>query len=97
MKDLYILQSDITGTIKIGRTDGIKRRIDGLQTGSPHKIKLIAYIPNKGHLEHYFHDRLSKFRLRQNGEWFSEEGLASLPDDVYEQIDLENSDWWKKF
>jgi hypothetical protein len=33
------------------------------------------------------HNRLSKYK--QKGEWFSEEGLPSLPDWIYEQIDLE--------
>ena len=34
-KDLYVIQTDITGAIKIGISNNPKRRLRQLQTGSP--------------------------------------------------------------
>lgn len=95
--DLYVLQSAHTGAIKIGRTNNINRRIEELQTGCPYKLKLLVHLPGKGDIEHYLHDRLSDFRIRSNGEWFKEGGLPSLPEEIYDMIDLERCDWWKDF
>lgn len=92
--DLYIVQSAVTGSIKIGRTSDLNARIEQLQTGCPHTLRSILHVPGKGSLEKYLHERLKRYRLRCNGEWFSEEGLPSLPDYLYELLDLETSDWW---
>ena len=40
--DLYIIQSDKTGMIKIGRSKNPQKRLKQLQTGNPNKLKLIA-------------------------------------------------------
>ena len=38
---LYIIQSDLTGMIKIGRSRHPQKRLKQLQTGNPNKLKLI--------------------------------------------------------
>jgi len=93
--DLYIIQSAVTGSIKIGRTSDLNARIEQLQTGCPHLLRILLHIQGQGSLEKYLHERLRYYRLRGNGEWFSEEGLPSLPDSLYEKIDLEILDWWR--
>ena len=40
--DLYIIQSDVSGNIKIGRSKDPQKRLKQLQTGNPNKLKLIA-------------------------------------------------------
>lgn len=95
---MYIIQSHTTGAFKVGRSSDPERRLRELQTGSPYKLKLILVLRDEGHREKALHDRLSGYRSQgtYQGEWFVEPGLVSLPDDVYEQLDLEvvNS-WWE--
>ena len=92
---LYIMQMDRTGAIKIGRSSNIKRRLGEIQTGCPYTVNAILVLEGHGRLEARLHKRLEPFRTRRySGEWFEEEGLASLPDWIYEQLDLDNADWW---
>ena len=46
--DLYIIQSDVTGMIKIGRSKNPQKRLKQLQTGNPNKLKLIAEFKEQG-------------------------------------------------
>ena len=46
--DLYIIQSDFTGMIKIGRSKDPNKRLKQLQTGNPNKLKLIASFKDMG-------------------------------------------------
>jgi len=95
--DLYIIQSDKTGAIKIGRTKNIKRRLKQLQTGSPYCLKIILLAEGMGHLEQKLHKDLAALKIRRNGEWFPESTLSYLPNHLYELIEediLENPDWW---
>ena len=93
---LYIIQMDMTGVIKIGRSSDVKRRQAEIQTSCPYQVRTILILENQGHLEHQLHKRLRRFRTRRYaGEWFSEEGLSSLPDPFYELIDLDQADWWQ--
>ena len=90
---LYIIQSDLTGMIKIGRSINPQKRLKQLQTGNPNKLKLIALFENQGWKEKILHERLSTFRLE--GEWFKYECVGSLPDDLYEKIEWGSfDDWW---
>ena len=95
--DLYFIQSDLTGDIKIGRTKDVQTRIAQLQTACPHKLRVIHLFEAMGWREPLLHRRMSSYRLRGGrGEWFDYECVGDLPDDLYEQLDLELIDsWWR--
>lgn len=94
--DLYIIQQHTTGAVKIGRTSNINRRLKELLTGSPYRLKVILHLPGRGRLEKRLHDALRHCRSRHSpGEWFDYEGLPSLPDHIYDMLDIEDVDtWW---
>lgn len=95
---LYIIQSRVTGAFKVGRSSDPERRLKELQTGSPHELRIILVLENQGPRERILHRKLAGYRSQghQKGEWFIEPALASLPDDVYGQFDLEMvSTWWE--
>jgi len=94
-KDLYIIQSNVTGAIKIGRSKDVHKRLKQLQTGSPHRLKILIHVPDKGHLESTLHNRLRDHQLKMTGEWFSPDCLPDFPDWLYEMLDLEKYEWWK--
>ena len=97
MKSLYVIQSDVTGAIKIGRSKNPKRRIVQLQTGSPYKLKLLAAVDGKGCLEKYLHDKLKPYKQECKGEWFDFECAGSLPLWLCEMIDWDVANvWWEK-
>tara|TARA_B100000212_G_scaffold305555_1_gene253632 strand:- start:516 stop:821 length:306 start_codon:yes stop_codon:yes gene_type:complete len=96
MSHLYIIQSDKTGDIKIGRSKDPKRRLKQLQTGSPHKLKLLLVIEGKGKIEKSLHNRLQQYRSRRNGEWFDFDCTGCLPDWISELIDWDVANvWWE--
>jgi hypothetical protein len=94
---LYIMQMDRTGAVKIGRSGNVDRRRNEVQTGCPYKVRIILVVKDKGPLERNLHRRLQRFRTGGfDGEWFEVDGLPSLPDWIYEQLDLELIDsWWR--
>lgn len=98
-KDLYIIQMDKTGDFKVGRTSDIRRRISELQTGCPYRLKVILHAPGLGSHERRVHKALHGYGSRNGyGEWFLEEGMGSIPDDIHEMFPveiLEDGDWWK--
>tara|TARA_B100000035_G_scaffold269211_1_gene242999 strand:- start:370 stop:675 length:306 start_codon:yes stop_codon:yes gene_type:complete len=90
---LYIIQSDVTGMIKIGRSKDPQKRLKQLQTGNPNKLKLIVEFKEQGWKEKILHEKLNKYRLE--GEWFSYDCVGSIPDSMYEQITFGSfDDWW---
>lgn len=95
---LYVIQMAETGAIKVGRSCDVVRRMREIQTGCPHPIRLVLEATNQGHRERAVHARLRRYRTRRySGEWFREEALGELPDDIYEQIPLavlDDPDWW---
>ncbi len=97
MQHLYIIQSDITGAFKIGRSKNVERRLVQLQTGSPYKLKLILELKHQGFIEKQLHEILKIHRCRKNGEWFDFKAISYLPDSINEQFDLDivNS-WWDR-
>lgn len=93
---LYIVQSDITGDIKIGRSKNPRKRLKQLQTGSPTKLKLLVEIPNAGYYEKILHKKLEKYKIRKRGEWFSFNCTGNLPDWLTEAIDWDIANiWWE--
>jgi len=99
MKDLYIIQMAITGDIKVGRSKDVPRRLKQLQTGAPHRLKILLIAPGLGHRERIVHESMCRYRNRgRRGEWFREEAIGSIPDDLFEMMPLEvveDPDWWK--
>jgi hypothetical protein len=97
-KDLYIIQSEFTGAIKIGVSKNVEKRISQMQTGAPYKLRAILILEGKGYLEKDLHFLLRDYRTtKKNKEWFLYESLSELPVWIYEQLDLEVVDnWWKK-
>lgn len=98
--DLYVIQMAVTGAFKVGRSNDIDRRLGELQVGCPHRLKVLIRGEGLGHLERHVQRALRSFQTRYaNGEWFHEEGLGSLPVDIYDLIPedvLEDPDWWKR-
>jgi hypothetical protein len=94
--DLYVIQMNTTGDVKVGRSKDVHRRLKQLQTGSPHRLRLIMHAPGEGHREREIHRRMERGRTRWDGEWFEEDTLAELPDDLYEKLlHIEDQDWWR--
>ena len=93
-QDLYIFQMASTGDIKVGRSKHVGKRLKEVQTGCPHPLRMILHVPNAGHREKEIHRLMSGRHIRKKGEWFAEGALAELPPDMYEQLDLTQSDWW---
>lgn len=92
---LYVIQSNVTGAVKIGRSTHPETRLLELQTGSPYKLRLLAHFEGKGDMEPVLHRELDRFRLKIKGEWFHHDCLPNLPDWVYEKLPFDD-DWWKK-
>lgn len=81
--------------IKIGRSKDPEKRLKQLQTGNSNQLKIIASFENLGWREKELHDLLKKWRIRNNGEWFSYECVGSIPTDLYERISWGAfDDWW---
>ena len=94
---LYIIQSDKTGSLKIGRSKNPEKRLKQLQTGSPFSLRLIFAAKNKGHMEKTIHERLKRFKERRKGEWLDFECAGSLPDWICEMINWDEANvWWDK-
>lgn len=93
-RDLYIIQMAVTGDVKIGRSKHPLKRLRQLQTGCPHKLKLILVAKDMGWYETILHRRVAFASIRSNGEWFEEKALAELPNNLYEMLDLHQQDWW---
>lgn len=92
---LYVIQSNVTGAVKIGRSSHPAQRLNELQTGSPHKLRLLAVYEGRGDEELPLHRAVNSFRLKQKGEWFHHECLTNLPEWVYAQLPFED-DWWRR-
>jgi len=96
-KNLYIIQSDVTGDLKIGRSNNAIKRLRELQVGSHTKLKLLCEISNMGHIEKRLHQKLSDYKIRKRSEWFSFDCAGNLPDWLCESIDWDIANiWWEK-
>ena len=97
IQHLYIIQSDVTGAIKIGRSKNPKKRLQQLQTGSPYKLKILTIVKGRGDLEKLLHERLKPYKQSCKGEWFDFNCTGSLPDWISEMIDWDIANvWWEK-
>jgi hypothetical protein len=68
---VYVLMAYGSNYIKIGRTTGLKQRINNLQSGCPFNLSLWLTIktPKSREVEKFLHARFAEIRVR--GEWFN--------------------------
>ena len=93
---LYIIQSDITGAIKVGRANDPYKRVKQLQTGAAHELKIIKIFKNEGAKEKQIHKLLTSHGQHLTGEWFNWDCLRYFPDGMLSDFCWENEYWWKK-
>ena len=94
-KHLYVIQSDVTGAIKIGISKNPKSRLRQLQTGSPYELKLLTIVNGRGDLEKPLHESLKPYKQACKGEWFDFDCTGSFPDWLSELIDWDIANvWW---
>ena len=66
---IYLIKAEETNLYKIGYTAGkAKDRLNGMQTGCPHKLSIIKTVKGDIRQEKWIHDFFSKNKER--GEWF---------------------------
>lgn len=69
LTNIYIIQGENGGLIKIGKTNNIDVRLQQIQNMSPIKLYVIYLFENvKPIFEIYLHEKYSKYRIY--GEWF---------------------------
>jgi hypothetical protein len=66
---LYLIQQKGSSFFKVGISNNVKRRLENLQSGNPHKLYIVRYwkISNKG-IETLVHNVLVEYHVRL--EWF---------------------------
>lgn len=78
--NVYVIQANIGGPVKIGISNNIQERIAQFQAGCPFPLVVIkVYERVAARLEIELHKIFYKYRL--HGEWFSEEVLGLLDSD----------------
>lgn len=71
-REIYFIQSELGGPIKIGSSNNSDRRLLQLQYFNPFKLVILKVLENKGYrLESDLHIKFKHIRLR--GEWFQPE------------------------
>lgn len=79
---VYFLQAEVLGLIKIGASNFVRTRLNGLRSSLPFETKLLGIIPcdEPFTLERDFHERF--VALRVNGDWYraDPELLAAIAD-----------------
>lgn len=75
-KEGYIYFFTNGENIKIGFTKNkVQNRLKQLNTGNDYQLYCLGFFKGKKEDEKFLHKKFSKFRIRNNGEWF-------YPDDV---------------
>ena len=88
-----MVQSHVTGAVKVGRSKDVESRLESLQTGSPHRLKLLAFFKDRGDQEKIIHRMLKRYTLHMQGEWFHFDCLNEMPDWIYSQLPVDDR-WW---
>ncbi len=65
---VYFIQIISSGEIKIGYSTNVKKRMNGLQTAIPEKIKLLGFFAGDKQKEKELHKKFKHLRIK--GEWF---------------------------
>ena len=65
--------SRISGEVKIGRSNNVRRRRNNLQQTQNFYVVVHAVFPGRGNLEHYFHAMFASRRVQNvpGQEWFA--------------------------
>jgi len=66
--NIYFIQCQDTGPVKIGYAKSVKRRMYNLQVGCPYKLKLLLKVPGSKLWEEGLHKQFREFNME--GEWF---------------------------
>jgi hypothetical protein len=66
--EVYFIQNEQANMIKIGFSTDVNRRLDSLQTASPHPLQLMLSVPGSLQDEHSLHRLFDS--CRGHGEWF---------------------------
>jgi hypothetical protein len=72
---LYLIQQKGSSYFKVGISGNVKRRLENLQSGNPHKLYIVRYwkISDKG-IETLVHNVLASYHIRL--EWFEIEDIS---------------------
>jgi hypothetical protein len=65
----YAIQVDPDGPVKLGISQNVQRRLEGLQTAAPYRLKLLVAVPGFRETEKSVHARFQDARI--GGEWFN--------------------------
>lgn len=79
---IYVIQATGTDYFKVGYTSDIDKRLQTLQIGCPHKLKIIATLDAGEYTEtteKFIHTLLRPYRVR--GEWFQLIEYVELDED----------------
>lgn len=68
VEQLYLVLSEVTGLVKIGKSENVSSRLYSLQTGSAERLVLVGVL-DCGWLEKPLHRYFKDERVR--GEWFT--------------------------
>jgi hypothetical protein len=68
---IYFILDTNSNAVKIGYTTlkGLKRRLENLQVGTPHDLKILGAVWGDRKTEKKLHERFTNFHIR--GEWFN--------------------------
>lgn len=71
---IYAIRAVGTPYIKFGYTGDRdpQNRLDGMQTGCPFELKLVAWAPGERMAEQWIHLRLKRAQAHHRGEWFTQ-------------------------
>ncbi len=92
MSQIYFIQEENDGPIKIGICINVLKRLSGIQVGTPRLLRLLAHIPGDAALERKLHKQFSSSNIR--GEWFRPDEvllnyISTLP--PYTQVHVDRS------
>lgn len=84
---VYILQENGIGAVKIGVTKNLNRRLSSMRSNSPHQIDVVLTIDADERLESYLKDLFHGSHIR--GEWFrATPEMAAFVKSVHENSDF---------
>lgn len=74
MGKVYLVEAVGVQAVKIGFTSGcVQKRLEYLQTGSPHELRVVASVDADKGFETDLHKMLADYRIR--GEWYDINGI----------------------
>ena len=77
-RELVYFVSAKGALVKIGTTVNLHARMKKLQTGCPHRLRLLVWIDGGSELEARYHQEFSEYRVQ--GEWFKR--AAPIEDEI---------------